>query len=79
MKKNILKKYVRAFDNSHGMPQSVFGNVYVLLENELGRKSAEVFSKNIQATEGAFYLKEGTFMSAWKDILRVAEPMPNGR
>lgn len=76
MEKGILNKYVKAFDNKHGMPESVFDSVYALIKTELGKKSAEVFSKHIRATDGAFYFKEGTFEEAWKDILGAAEPTP---
>ena len=72
MEKSILKKYAKAFDNDHGMPLSVFDNTYNLIRNELGKKSADVFSKHMHATDGTFYFKEGTFKKVWGDILRAA-------
>lgn len=69
----MLKELIFAFDCDDGLPESVFNHARIMISATLGEDAAAVFINYIDATDGMFYLKEGTASDCWNDILTVSK------
>lgn len=66
-----LGEVVRGFDCETGLPEATYNAVCNLVDVLMGNDSGTIFRKYIDATDGFFYLKEGTADDCWRDMVKA--------
>ena len=63
-----LQQLVKSFDHAYGLPGDAYEATLELINDILGEKSASVFRDAIKATDGGYYLSEGSGEAVWQAI-----------
>lgn len=68
-----LSDLVVSFDDEVGLPEASYTATRHLISSLLGEHAGDCFARYIDATDNRFFLKEGTGIDCWHDIMAVAE------
>ena len=65
----LMSELLRLFDCDEGVSGDCFEFAVAMFTTVLGSKAAKVFSQYVDATDGHFYLKRGTFDDCWLQMI----------
>lgn len=69
----FLSDLVVSFDDEIGLPEASYTATRHLISSLLGEPAGNCFAQYIDAADNRFFLKEGTGIDCWHDIMLVAE------